>query len=112
MQVTETPLVLAGCCSEEVIANPWAVAIATAAAPPGGPLSVAFTGNTNCPGSRTQPVHRDSAHSRRPLTSFVINICPCDTSLHNGAIELWSGTHAEIAVGETVILLTSPLQHC
>ena len=93
----DPPFALVDGCCEEILASPWAVQIAAAAAAAAAPagsessgrFAPSFTGNTNCPGSRTQPVHRDCAHQRAPLTTFVINICPCDTSLVNGAIELW-----------------------
>ena len=93
----DPPFALKECCSEELLANPWAVQIARACAG-GRKLLPSYTGNTNLPGSRTQPVHRDSRHAAEPLTTFVVNVCPCDVSLRNGAIELWPGTHAEAEV--------------
>jgi hypothetical protein len=94
----DPPFTLAECCGEEILANPWAIEIASEASDGAPRLAPHYTGNTNLPGSRTQPVHRDSSHRVDPLTRFVVNICPCDTTLVNGAIELWPGTHIESEV--------------
>ncbi|MBK35153.1 MAG: hypothetical protein CME26_06435 [Gemmatimonadetes bacterium] len=58
-----------------------------------------YSGNTNCPGSGTQPLHPDGQmlwpelERPHPVYSLVINISPEDTSDENGAVELWPGTH-------------------
>ena len=63
------------------------------------PLLTFYNGNTNCPGSVEQHLHMDGRHTTEavepvaPTTSVVVNIPPGPTSLGNGAIELWPGSH-------------------
>ena len=63
------------------------------------PLLTFYNGNTNCPGSVEQHLHMDGRHFTAPgepvapTTSVVVNIPPGPTSLYNGAIELWPGSH-------------------
>ena len=63
------------------------------------PLLTFYNGNTNCPGSVEQHLHMDGRHFTAPgepvatTTSVVVNIPPRPTSLYNGAIELWPGSH-------------------
>lgn len=55
-----------------------------------------YNGNTNCPGSAPQNVHLDQAHKSAvvsPVTALVVNIPVQPISAHNGAIEIWLGTH-------------------
>lgn len=58
-----------------------------------------YSGNTNCPGSGTQPVHPDALPLWKgldwshPAHCLVVNISPEDTSEANGAVEIWPGTH-------------------
>lgn len=56
-----------------------------------------YNGNTNMPGSKQQPLHRDMGHLWpgyvHPTTSIVINVCPVDVTEENGATEIWPGTH-------------------
>src|SRR5262249_48384553 len=57
--------------------------------------------NTNCPGSEYQQVHLDAAHPEtaiesgraQPTSAIVVNFVPQDVDEHNGAIELWPGSH-------------------
>ena len=63
------------------------------------PLLTFYNGNTNCPGSVEQHLHMDGRHYTEPAepaartASVVVNIPPGPTSLGNGAIELWPGSH-------------------
>ena len=63
------------------------------------PLLTFYNGNTNCPGSVVQHLHMDGKHYTEvgetvaPTASVVVNIPPGPTSLGNGAIELWPGSH-------------------
>ena len=63
------------------------------------PLLTFYNGNTNCPGSVEQHLHMDGRHytvTEEPVAataSVVVNIPPGPTSLGNGAIELWPGSH-------------------
>jgi ectoine hydroxylase-related dioxygenase (phytanoyl-CoA dioxygenase family) len=56
-----------------------------------------YNGNTNLPGSRLQPLHRDAVHlwpdPIHPVISLVINMSPIDVDESNGATEIWPGTH-------------------
>ena len=63
------------------------------------PLLTFYNGNTNCPGSVEQHLHMDGRHyteAAEPVAataSVVVNVPPGPTSLGNGAIELWPGSH-------------------
>ena len=60
-----------------------------------------YNGNTNCPGSEHQQLHLDAAHPQasidtgcaQPTAAIVVNFVPQDVDTHNGAIELWPGSH-------------------
>ncbi len=82
----------------EIVANPFAIQVNIALL--GSGISNAFcTGNTNCPGSETQMLHRDGAplwpghEPAHPTSRVVVNISPHDVTEENGAVELWPGTH-------------------
>lgn len=99
----DPPLALAEFADADVIAHPCALQIIEGAMQGSGPpqgLKVGLGGNTNLPGSRTQPVHRDGAHNgpSAALRSFVVNIAMSDTDERNGSIEVWPGTHLENAM--------------
>lgn len=59
-----------------------------------------YNGNTNCPNSTYQQLHLDAMHGpsatgvARPTSAVVVNVVPQDVDEHNGAVELWPGTHA------------------
>jgi Phytanoyl-CoA dioxygenase (PhyH) len=88
----------------EVVTNPLVIQV-TAAILGEGVHSHFYNGNTNMPGSKTQPLHRDSGHLWpdliHPTTSIVINVSPIDVTEENGATEIWPGTH-RIAGGTRV----------
>ncbi len=58
-----------------------------------------YNGNTNCPDSTYQQLHLDAMHAplpsgeAAPTSAVVINVVPQDVDEHNGAVELWPGTH-------------------
>ena len=82
----------------EIVANPFVIQVNTALLGEGF-FNNFYNGNTNCPGSGTQPLHRDGAHlwpghePAHPAASVVANISPHDVTEENGAVELWPGTH-------------------
>ncbi len=59
-----------------------------------------YNGNTNCPDSTYQQLHLDAMHAPSvtgvagPTSAVVVNVVPQDVDEHNGAVELWPGTHA------------------
>ena len=82
----------------EIVANPFVIQVNTALLGEGF-FNSFYSGNTNCPGSGTQPLHRDGAHlwpghqPPHPTASVAVNISPHDVTAENGAVELWPGTH-------------------
>lgn len=64
-----------------------------------GVYNTFYNGNTNCPGSGTQPLHGDgrplwpNMETAHPTASVVVNVCPTGATEENGAVELWPGTH-------------------
>ena len=87
----------------DVVANPWVIQV-TRQVLGEGLFNSCYTGNTNCPGSGTQPVHVDLGQlwsglkMAHPAVSLVINIAPMDVTEHNGSIELWPGSHLDTNV--------------
>lgn len=88
----------------ELLANP--IAIQVVAAVIGSSLQLAFVGgNTNMPGSRAQPLHRDignqwpdADYTHRPA-SITVNVPLVDIDETNGSMEVWPGTHRLAHVG-------------
>ena len=91
----------------EIVANPFVIQVNTALLGE-GIFNSFYNGNTNCPGSDTQPLHRDGPHlwpghePAHPTACVVVNISPLDVTEENGAVELWPGTHLH-TFPETVI---------
>ena len=85
----------------DVVANPYVIQVTKELLGP-GLYNNFYNGNTNCPGSTTQPLHRDGAHLwpdqkiAHPTTEVVVNISPQDTMAENGSVELWPGSHLEV----------------
>ncbi len=85
----------------DIVANPYVIQITKALLGP-GLYNGFYNGNTNCPGSGTQPLHRDADHLwadqevAHPTAEVVVNISPQDTSEENGSVELWPGSHLDI----------------
>ena len=88
----------------DVVANPYVVQVTKELLGP-GLYNNFYNGNTNCPGSTTQPLHRDGAHLwpnqevAHPTTEVVVNISPQDTTEENGSVELWPGSHLQVGDG-------------
>ncbi len=82
----------------DIVANPFVVQVTKALLGP-GVYNNFYNGNTNCPGSMTQPLHRDGGHLwnnqevAHPAAEVVVNISPQDTTEKNGSVELWPGSH-------------------
>ena len=87
--------------SSDVVANPYAVQIAKDMLGPGFYCSF-YNGNTNTPGSDTQPIHGDGVHlwgdrdQPHPATQLIVNVFPQDTSEENGATQIWPGSHLDM----------------
>ena len=94
----------------DIVANPFVVQV-TKAALGAGLFNSFYSGNTNCPGSRTQPVHVDTGQLWRgldhahPAATLVVNVAPTDVTEANGSIELWPGSHLDtnVAIGDASI---------
>ena len=88
----------------DIVANPYVVQVTKELLGP-GLYNNFYNGNTNCPGSTTQPLHRDGAHLwddqeiAHPTTEVVVNISPQDTAEENGSVELWPGSHLQVGNG-------------
>ena len=86
----------------DIVANPYVIQV-TKELLGGGLYNNFYNGNTNCPGSGTQPLHRDGDHLwqmqevAHPTAEVVVNISPQDTTEENGSVELWPGSHLEIS---------------
>ena len=87
----------------DIVANPFVVQV-TQELLGAGVYNSFYNGNTNCPGSGTQPLHRDGGHlwpgleAAHPPASVVVNVSPMDVSEENGSVELWPGTHLVTSV--------------
>ena len=86
----------------DVVANPYVIQVTKELLGP-GLYNNFYNGNTNSPGSTTQPLHRDGAHLwpdekvAHPTAEVVVNISPQDTTEENGSVELWPGSHLEVS---------------
>jgi len=85
----------------DVVVNPFAVQVSKEML--GDSLYCGFyNGNTNTPGSTTQPLHGDGIHlwgeqrSPHPVTQLIVNLFPQDTSAENGATQIWPGSHLDM----------------
>ena len=87
----------------ELVANPWVIQV-THALLGSGVKNTYFSGNTNLPGSGTQPVHTDGQQlwvhqqSAHPPAALIINVSPLQVTEENGSIELWPGSHHEMVI--------------
>lgn len=86
----------------DIVANHYVIQVTNELLGP-GIYNNFYNGNTNCPGSSTQPLHRDSDHLwqkqevAHPTAEVVVNISPQDTSEDNGSVELWPGSHLDVS---------------
>ena len=107
--VQQSPPPDAGLVFRDVIANPFVCQV-TRAVLGRGAFNDCLTGNTNLPGSGLQPVHVDDGQLwpnlsvAHPAARLVVNIALGDTTVENGAIELWPGTHLDthVAIGNSI----------
>lgn len=87
---------------QDIVANPFIIQI-TKELLGEGVYNNFYNGNTNCPGSGTQPLHRDGDHlwqnmeTAHPTAEVLVNISPQDTSEENGSVELWPGSHLDVS---------------
>ena len=85
----------------DVVANPYVVGV-THAVLGDGLFNSFYSGNTNCPGSEQQPIHRDAdplwseISSPHPATSLIVNISPIDVTEDCGSTEIWPGSHQNL----------------
>ncbi len=92
---------------EDVVANPFVIQVAKCLLGVRA-FNAFYNGNTNCPGSQIQPLHRDgpilwaNMTKPHPTASIVVNISPRDTNEENGSVELWPGTHLDMTMDLTV----------
>ena len=74
----------------DIVANPYAIQV-TKAILGAGVYNRFYNGNTNCPGSGTQPLHRDglplwpNLQTAHPPCSLIINVFLTDVTEANGA---------------------------
>ena len=86
----------------DIVANPYVIQVTKVLLGP-GLYNNFYNGNTNCPGSTTQPLHRDADHLwldqeiAHPTTQVVVNVSPQETTEENGSVELWPGTHLDVS---------------
>tara|TARA_B100001250_G_scaffold245065_1_gene210699 strand:- start:17508 stop:18338 length:831 start_codon:yes stop_codon:yes gene_type:complete len=91
----------------DIVANPFAIQINHKLLGDGF-FSGLYSGNTNCPGSEKQPLHRDVNHlwpnlkNAHPAASLVVNIALDDVNEERGSIELWPGTHMDAFDGSVI----------
>lgn len=80
----------------DLVTNPFVIDVTSTILGP-GVHNHFYNGNTNMPGSKMQPLHRDSGHLWpgfvHPTASIVVNVSPVDVDIENGATEIWPGTH-------------------
>lgn len=82
----------------DLIENPWVNQI-TRHVLGDGVYNRFYSGNTNIPGSKLQPVHVDGGdlwpdlEAPQPAHHLIVNIALNDVTEENGSIELWPGSH-------------------
>ena len=86
--------------SSDILVNPYAIQISQQMLGKGF-YCCFYNGNTNTPGSTTQPLHADGVHlwgeqdPPHPVTQLIVNIFPQDTSDQNGSTQIWPGSHLD-----------------
>lgn len=84
----------------DIIANPWVIQV-THAMLGDGMFNDYYSGNTNLPGSKLQPVHTDFGQLwdhlevAPPPVRMAVNVALDDALEENGSIELWPGSHLD-----------------
>ncbi|MFK7845987.1 MAG: phytanoyl-CoA dioxygenase family protein, partial [Rhodothermales bacterium] len=86
----------------EVLSNDTVIEV-TRAVLGDGIINTFYSGNTNLPGSTTQPVHFDTGHiwpgCAHPPHMLVINVPLVNFTEANGATEIWPASHLIADVG-------------
>ena len=89
----------------DIVSNPFVIQVTkwvlgNGVTGPGGKMFNSFYGgNTSCPGSQEQALHRDHPHlwpdleQAHPPFALAINIFFVKVTEENGATELWPGSH-------------------
>lgn len=84
----------------DVVANPWVIHV-THAMLGDGVFNDYYSGNTNLPKSKLQPVHTDfgqlwdNLEVAPPPARMAVNVTLDDAFEENGSIELWPGSHLD-----------------
>ena len=107
--IQQNPPPDAGLVFRDVVANPFVCQV-TRAVLGRGAFNDCLSGNSNVPGSGLQPVHVDDGQlwphlsAAHPPARLVVNVPLSETSVENGAIELWPGTHRDtrVAIGNSI----------
>jgi len=97
----------------DVLLNDMAVAVSVAVLGK-HPKNTFYSGNTNLPGSGTQPVHVDlgqlwpNLEKAHPPYALVINVPVVDMDENNGSTEIWPGTHLDTTMSIDMETLRLP----
>jgi hypothetical protein len=97
-----------------VLCNPYVAAVTRAVLGEGAHNGF-YSGNTNLPRSRVQPVHVDTGHLWRgleqahPACQLVVNFAPFGMDEANGATEVWPGSHLDTTVSRHDASICVPL---
>lgn len=84
----------------DVVANPWVIQV-THAMLGDGVFNDYYSGNSNVPKSKLQPVHTDfgqlwdNLEVAPPPARMAVNVALEDALEENGSIELWPGSHLD-----------------
>jgi ectoine hydroxylase-related dioxygenase (phytanoyl-CoA dioxygenase family) len=100
----------------DVVANPFVCQV-TSTMLGAGAFNSYMSGNSNVPGSNLQRVHVDAGQlwpnlkTAHPVARLAVNLALDDTTVENGAIELWPGSHLDTrkAVGQNLPLTDADL---
>jgi hypothetical protein len=91
----------------DIVANPFAIQV-TSSILGKGAFNRFYNGNTNCPGSQKQPLHRDNSPLwlnlpvAHPPCGLIVNIALIDVDEELGSTELWPGTHLETTIDRLI----------
>ena len=102
------PPPLASYIFSDIVANPYVIQVSKEMLGP-GVYNNFYNGNTNCPGSSTQPLHRDGDHLwqnlevAHPAAEVVVNISPQDTIEENGSVGTVARGHIWMLADDTLM---------
>ncbi|KAL6242003.1 hypothetical protein RBB50_010914 [Rhinocladiella similis] len=93
--IQQEPVVEAEYVFDDIIANPWAVAVTECMLGP-NPHMRFYSANTAFKADSRQPAHVDVDFDFPKIPfGFCINVNLIDTSAENGATEIWLGSHTD-----------------